>query len=93
MNITAQIIIVLVLFLFLALFVWSLMSLRKRAIKDWETLTYLTKRAETLSTKQEIEEFHKEFVDKASKINNEHIKPQLNRIDGYVRGLYKQFKT
>jgi hypothetical protein len=90
---TTSLIILLGIFLLLALFVWSLMSLRKQAVKDWKTLTDLKKRAETLSTKQEIEEFHKEFVDKASKINNEHIKPQLNRIDGYVRGLYKQFKT
>ena len=70
-----------------------LLSVRKQAVKDWETLNDLTKRAEKLSTKQEIEEFHKEFVDKASKITNEHITPQLNRIDGYVRGLYKQYKT
>ena len=81
------------LFVAFGLFVWMLISTRKQAIKDWETVTYLTKKAEALSTKEEIEEFHKEFVDKASKINNEHIRPQLNRIDGYVRGLYKQYKT
>jgi hypothetical protein len=92
MNTTGQIIILLGIFLLLGLFIWSLICLRKQAIKDWETLNDLTKKAETLSTKQEIEEFYKDFVDKSSKIKNELITPHLIRIDGYVRGIYKQFK-
>lgn len=44
-------------------------------------------------TKEEIEAFHKEFIEKASKIHNKVINPRLQRIDGYLRGLYKQYKT
>ena len=44
-------------------------------------------------TKEEIESFHKEFVEKATKINNPHIQPELHRINGYLQGLYKKFKN
>ena len=61
--------------------------------RDWNTLEELKKKANQVSTKEEIEEFHKEFVEKANKIYNSEIKPELMKIDGYLRGLYKQYKN
>lgn len=72
------------------IFVWSFISLRNEVKKDWETLDYLKKRANEVSTKKEIEEFHKEFIEKASKIHNRFINVELAKIDGYLRGQYKQ---
>lgn len=84
---------IIALFVAFGLFVWILISARKNFIKDWNILKELEKKANEVSTKEEIEEFHKEFTDKASKINDDHIKPHLMRIDGYLKGLYKQYKT
>ena len=79
--------------LFLLLFVWATFSLRKHVSKVCETLDYLKKTATEVSTNEEIEDFHKEFVGKASKIHNKFIYPELQKIDGYLRGLYKQFQS
>ena len=73
------------------IFIWSTISLRNQSKKDWETLKYLKQKTNSVSTKEEIEEFHKEFVEKASKINNTYIRPELDRIDAFLRGLYKQY--
>ena len=86
------IIIIFCVLVFMFLFIWLMFASRKRAIKDWDTLHDLEKRANNLKTKEEIQEFHKEFIDKANKIYNSHIHLRLNRIDGYIRGLYKQFE-
>lgn len=85
--------IILLPFALIALVIWLLIIKRKQVVKDWDTLEYLKKRADEVSTKEEIEEFHKEFVEKASKIHNQFINPELQKIDGYLRGLYKQFKS
>lgn len=88
------IIIIIFVIIFLALFIWAIISLRKQVIKDWNTLEELKKKANQISTKEEIEEFHKEFLEKANKVShNQYINIELQRIDGYLRGLYKQFKT
>jgi hypothetical protein len=65
---------------------------RRQAIKDWNTLKDLKTKLLTVSTKVEIEEFHKEFKEKANKIHNEAIQRELLKIDAYLRGMYKQFK-
>lgn len=85
--------IILFVIVFLGLFVWATINLRKQVIKDWNTLEELKKKANEVSSKEEIEEFHKEFIEKASKIHNPQITPELMKIDGYLRGFYKQFKT
>ena len=77
----------------IGLAIWLIIDQRKQVVKDWDTLEYLKKRANEVSTKEEIEEFHKEFIEKASKIHNQFINPELHKIDGYLRGLYKQFKS
>ena len=41
--------------------------------------------------KEEIEILHKDLQE--VKITNQYIKPRLMRIDGYLKGLYKQFKN
>lgn len=92
MNPTVLIIILFV-SLLLTSFVWATLYLRKQTIKDRNTLEELKKKANTVSTKEEIESFHKEFVEKATKINNPHIQPELHRINGYLQGLYKKFKN
>lgn len=76
-----------------SLFVWAFRSVSKQVKEDWETLEYLEEKCKTVNTKEEIEAFHKEFIEKASKIHNKVINPRLQRIDGYLRGLYKQYKT
>jgi hypothetical protein len=73
-----------------SLLIWAVITQRKQVLKDWETLDYLKKRCNEVNTKEEIEEFHKEFLEKASEINNPSINPELQRIDGFLRGLYKQ---
>lgn len=77
----------------LSLFVWATVSLRKTAIKDWATLEELKEKCKKVKSKEDIEEFHKEFNEKASKIYNKHIYAELLQIDGYLRGLYQQYKT
>lgn len=69
--------------------IWSTIRLAKQSTKDWETLKYLTQKAELIRTKEEIEEFWKEFVEKANKIDNYIIRPKLDKIEGYLKGLYK----
>lgn len=75
-----------------SLFIWAFRNIDKQVKKDWETLEYLEEKCKTVSTKEEIASFHKEFVEKASKIHNRVIYPRLQRIDGYLRGLYKQYE-
>lgn len=75
-----------------SLFTWLVISARKQVLKDWDTLKELKKKANEVKTKEEIEEFHKEFVEKASKIHNRLITPELYKINGYLIGLYKQFE-
>jgi hypothetical protein len=84
-------ILLLIPFAIICLTIWSLYALKKQAKKDWATLEELKQKANLLNTKEEIEEFHKEFLEKASKVHNQYIRYELNRIDGYLRGLYKQF--
>ena len=74
------------------LLIWAIKSSMEQSKKDWNTLDYLKNKANLLKTKEEIEEFHKEFVEKASKIHNQFINPELSKIDGYLRGLYKQYQ-
>jgi hypothetical protein len=76
--------------IFTGLFVWFILTARQQVSKDWNTLEYLKTRANEVSTKEEIEEFHKEFVEKASKIHNQYINIELHKIDGYLKGQYKQ---
>lgn len=95
MNLTVIRIILPILFvlIFLSLLVWATLNSRKQVIKDWDTLKELKHKASSVSTKEEIEIFHKEFVEKANKINNQYIHLELQRINGYLQGLYKQYKT
>jgi len=74
---------------FFVLFIWAILHKSKTVKNDWKTLEYLQKRCYEVKTKQEIEEFHKEFKEKSSKIFNQFIRPELFKIDGYLRGLYK----
>lgn len=87
------IVILISLIAFMCLFIWTLFSLRKQVVRDWETLDELKTKSNEVSTKEEIEEFHKEFVEKANKIYNHQIQKELSRIDGFLRGLYKQYKN
>lgn len=74
------------------LFVLLTRNIIKTSKKDWDTFYYLKQKCNEVKTKEEIELFHKEFSEKASKIHNELITPGLSKIDGYLRGLYKQYK-
>ena len=87
-----KLIIILIIVVFISIFFWAINAQLKQSQKDWETLDYLKKRSNEVETKEEIEEFHKEFVEKSNKIYNSLIKLELSKIDGYLRGLYKHFK-
>lgn len=77
----------------LGLLIWATIDLSNRAKNDWNTLDELKAEANNLKgDKEELEAFHKKFIEKANKINNPHISPELNKIDGYIRGLYKKYK-
>lgn len=42
-------------------------------------------------TQEEILEYNKKLIETARKTHNKYIRVELYRIDGYLRGLYKQF--
>ena len=81
--------IVSILLVFIVISYWLGIHITKQSKKDWETLEELEKKANSLTTLEEIEEFYKEFVEKANKIHNEYIQPRLAKIDGYLKGMYK----
>lgn len=89
MNLKALIVIILVVALFTLICYFLAKAARKKAIKDWNTLYDLEKRANEVTTLQEVIDLHKEFVEKANKIHNEFITPRLACIDNYLRGMYK----
>jgi hypothetical protein len=61
--------------------------------KQKATIDYLKDKANNLSTKEEMEAFHKEFLEKGSKIDIPDLKVQLISIDSYLRGLYKNINS
>lgn len=84
---------ILFVFLIAILLVILLLYLTKLVQKDLDTLNYLKKRSKEVSTKKEIEDFYEEFLEKASKINNNQIQTELMEIKGYLKGIYKQYKS
>jgi hypothetical protein len=73
--------------------IWASKSMMKESENDWKMLEDFEKRSKTLKTKKEIEDFHYEFSEKANKIKNEFITPRLAALDGYLRGLYQQYRS
>lgn len=88
----ATLIIILGLISIVVLFVWISISMMIQSKKDWKTLKDLEERSHNLSTKEEIEAFSEEFIEKALQIDNPIIQSRLLKIGGYLRGLYKQYK-
>lgn len=89
MSLKALIVIIFVSALFTLICYFLAKAARKQVIKDWNTLYDLEKRANEVTTLEEVTHLHKEFLEKASKIHNEFITPRLTRLDGYLRGMYK----
>lgn len=87
------IIVITVIAVVLWLVIYSTRSMMKQSKKDWQTVYDLENKSKTISTKEEVIIFHKEFVEKATKINNEYCQVKLAQIDGYLRGLYKVLNT
>lgn len=83
---------ILVTLAFIVIFLLAANSMMKQSAKDWAVYEDFEKRMYLLKGKEEIEAFHKEFVEAAQKIHNPLINPKLSAIDGYVRGLYQQYK-
>lgn len=73
----------------ISLFILLFFTRSKQAKKEWETLHYLEERTYKLETLEELVKFYKEFLEKASKIQNNLIHRKLHTLDGYMRGLYK----
>lgn len=76
----------------LAIFIWVTKSLMARSRNDWATLHDLEQKSKEVKTKEEIKHLHAELVEKGSKIFNKYVNARLNTIEGYLRGLYQQFK-
>ena len=60
--------------------------------KEWEMLSELKQRVYSVETKEEISLLHQDMLKLATNTNNEYIRNELSRIDGYLRGLYKNAK-
>lgn len=75
-----------------ALFIWATKSLLKQSKNDWATLHDLEQKANTVKTKDEIKALHAELVEKGSKIFNKYVNARLGVVEGYLRGMYQQFK-
>lgn len=84
---------ILLLVLLIGGIIWSTISMMKQSAKDWETLRELQEKSKNVKTKEEIEELYKELREKGSKIHNKFIYPHLVAIDGYLKGMYQQYKT
>ncbi len=76
----------------LVLFIWATKSMLNQSKDDWETLRDLQKRASVVKTKDEIKLLHAELVEKGSKIFNKYVNAELRSVEGYLRGMYQQFK-
>ena len=76
----------------LALFIWATKSMLKQSENDWGTLRDLQKKASVVKTKDEIKLLHAELVEKGSKIFNKYVNAELRSVEGYLRGMYQQFK-
>jgi flagellar basal body-associated protein FliL len=87
--------IIIIVVLMMASVVYMLIYAAGKSAKDWKTLDELKQKANTVNTKEEIEEFHKEFIKEAKRIsiNNHLTHADLAKIDGYLRGKYEKFKT
>jgi len=83
---------ILTIILIIVLLVWAISTSSKQAKKDWETLEDLEKKANKITSLDELVKFHLEFREKASKISNQYINPRLAKIDGYCRGMYQILK-
>ncbi len=70
-------------------FIWTSISMSSRSKTDWDTLNELEDKATLVKTKEEIKNLYDELSQKGSKINNRFILPRLMRLEGYLRGLYK----
>lgn len=70
------------------------MSYSKRVTIDWDEWNDLKTRCYEVLTKEEIEIIHKEFQEKMKILKyNNHISREAMRVDGYLRGLYKQYES
>lgn len=74
------------------LFVRLTNSLLRQSKKDWATLHDLEQKANKVKTKDEIKTLHAELIEKSSKIFNKYVNARLGVVEGYLRGLYQQFK-
>ncbi len=85
-------ILILIPLIIFGLLIWLVYISLKQSEKDWAICRDLEKRSLTVSTKEEIETLHNELVEEGNKINNQYIHAKLNRVEGYLRGLYKQYQ-
>ena len=89
-----KILLIIVGLIFFGLIIWFLIHISNRSAKDWADVKKLKEKANKASTKEEIEEVHKELLEISGKVlHNKYIRIELRLIDAYLRGLYKQFKT
>lgn len=80
-------------FILILLVVFLSKKILDQTKKDWATLEDLEDRANKVTTKEQIEDLHNEFLTKQAKINNYLITPRLARLDGYLRGKYNQYRS
>lgn len=87
-----MIFIILIGVIFIGLLIWAIGVGIKETSKEWKYLEELKQRANTVETKDEISLLHQDMLTFASKTTNSLIKQELARVDGFLRGLYKNAK-
>lgn len=73
--------------------VWATRRIMNQAENDWQVIADLEQKAKLVNTKEEIEELHKEMIEKSKPIYNKYVHARLQKLDGYLRGMYKQYQN
>lgn len=76
----------------LGLFIISFIESSRTVVKKWELLKNLKEKANSVESKEDISKLHEEMKLFARTTSNEYIHRELQRIDGFLRGLYKNAK-
>ena len=93
MNVELTIKVSVVILTIVAAAVFATVKMAKQSKKDWAKFYDLEKRIKGQDlTKEQMEKLHTELVEFGKKVSNTFIETKLLALDGYLRGLYKQYQ-
>ncbi len=78
---------------FIGLVFWYIFDNIKSTKQDKQTAEYLRKKANTISSLEEIQEIFKEFEEKGFKVRDKEVKLEIMEIYGFLIGLRKQYES